>query len=314
VPFTDTARIHVEGGRGGHGGLSFRREARVPKGGPDGGNGGRGGDVVIVADPQVVDLSRFRHAVHHKAAAGGNGERRARHGRSGADAQVRVPPGTRIVRDAAVIAELRASGDRVVVARGGNGGIGNRVFRSSTHQAPRDTVPGAPGEATWLTLELRLPIDGAIVGLPNSGKSALLAALTGAAAVVAPYPHSTREPTFGPLVDDALEIHLVADLPGLAADGQPRPDAFLTQCERARVILHCVDARLEDPPPRERIAEVDAGIGPFVSPAARRIVVATAADPARVPAWAEYAVDSESGAGIAGLREAVLEALGVGPE
>ncbi len=314
MPFTDTARIHVEGGRGGHGGLSFRREARVPKGGPDGGNGGRGGDVMVVADPQVVDLSRFRHAVHHTAAAGGNGERRARHGRSGADAELHVPPGTRIVRDAAVIAELRAPGDRVVVARGGNGGIGNRVFRSSTHQAPRDTVPGTPGEATWLTLELRLPVDAAIVGLPNSGKSALLAALTGAAATVAPYPHSTREPTFGPLVDDALEIHLVADLPGLAADGQPRPDAFLTQCERARVIVHCVDARLEDPPPRMRIDDVDAGIGPFVSPAARRIVVATAADPARVPAWAEYAVDSESGAGIAGLRAAVLEALGVGPE
>jgi GTP-binding protein len=312
VPFTDKARIHVEGGHGGHGGLSFRREARVPKGGPDGGNGGRGGDVVIVADPQVVDLSRFRHAVHHKAAGGANGEGRVRHGRSGADANIHVPPGTRIVRDEAVIAELRAAGDRVVVARGGNGGIGNRVFRSSTHRAPRETVPGTPGEATWLTLELRLPIEVAIVGLPNSGKSALLVALTGAGAVVAPYPHSTREPAFGPLVDDGLEIHLVADLPGVGADGQPRPDGFLTQCERARVILHCVDAAIEDPPAPQRIAAVNTGLGAFISPEARRIVVATSADPERVPVWAERAVDSESGAGIPALRQAVLDALGVG--
>jgi len=309
VPFTDRARIHVEGGHGGHGGLSFRREARVPKGGPDGGNGGRGGDVVVVADDQVEDLSRFRHAVHHRAAAGANGERRIRHGKQGADAEVHVPPGTRIVRDQAVIAEVRVPGDRVVVARGGNGGVGNRVFRSSTHRAPRETVPGAPGEAAWLTLELRLPIDVAIVGLPNSGKSALLVALTGAAAVVAPYPHSTREPAFGPLVDDDLEIHLVADLPGVAADGTPRPDAFLTQCERARVILHCVAADLPEPPPA-RIAAVEAAVAAFASPAARRIVVATSADPAQVPAWADYAVDSASGAGVAGLREGVLKALG----
>lgn len=312
MPFTDRARIHVEGGRGGDGGLSFRREAHVPKGGPDGGNGGRGGDVIVIADDQVVDLSRFRHAVHHTAAAGANGEGRARHGRKGADAEVHVPPGTRIVRDEAVVAEIRTPGERVVVARGGNGGIGNRVFRSSTHRTPRETVPGASGEAAWLTLELRLPIDVAIVGLPNSGKSALLVALTGAAAVVAPYPHSTREPTFGPLVDDELEIHLVADLPGVGAGAEPRPDGFLTQCERARVIVHCVGAGAENPSPPERIAAVEATIGQFASAGARRIVVATSADPRRVPPWADYAVDSESGEGIAALREGVLGALGVG--
>jgi GTP-binding protein len=312
VPFTDSARIHVEGGRGGDGGLSFRREARVPKGGPDGGNGGRGGDVVIIADQQIVDLSRFRHAVHHRAAAGANGEGRIRHGRSGADAEVRVPPGTRIIRDEVVIAEVRDPGDRVVVARGGNGGIGNRVFRSSTHRTPRETVPGTSGEGTWLMLELRLPIEVAIVGLPNSGKSALLVALTGAAAVVAPYPHSTREPTFGPLVDDDLEIHLVADLPGVAADASPRPEGFLTQCERAAVLLHCVDAVLEATPASERIAAVDATVAEYASAAARRIVVATSADPEQVPAWADYAVDSASGGGIPALREGVLDALGVG--
>ncbi len=310
MPFTDRARIHVEGGRGGHGGLSFRREARVPKGGPDGGNGGRGGDVVLVADSQVVDLSRFRHAVHHTAAAGGSGERRARHGRNGTDVEVAVPPGTRVIRDDAIIADLRNDGDRVVVARGGNGGVGNKVFRSSTHQAPRETVPGGPGDMTWLTLELRLAIDVAIVGMPNAGKSALLVALTGAAAVVAPYPQSTREPAFGPLVDDELEIHLVADLPGVGTDGQARPDGFLTQCERARVIVHCIAADDETLPAAERRALVDAAIAPFVSAEARRIVVATFADPSAPPEWADVAVDSVSGSGIEELRERVLRALG----
>lgn len=314
MPFTDRARIHVEGGRGGHGGLSFRREARVPKGGPDGGNGGRGGNVVIVADPQVIDLSRFRHAVHHKAAAGTNGERRARHGRTGDDAQITVPPGTRVIRDDAVIADLRESGDRVVVARGGNGGVGNKAFRSSTHQAPRETVPGGPGEATWLILELRLPVDVAIVGLPNAGKSALLVALTGAAAVVAPYPHSTREPTFGPLVDDELEIHLVADLPGLDAEGTPRPGSFLDQCERARVIVHCISAA-EDPVPAEVRRElVETAIVPFAAADAPRIVVATSANPTAPPEWADAAVDCTSGNGIGALRGRILTALGAVPQ
>jgi len=310
VPFTDRVRIHVEGGSGGQGGLSFRREARVPKGGPDGGNGGRGGDVVIVADDQVVDLSRFRHAVHHRAGAGSNGERRVRHGRQGADAEIHVPPGTRIIRDDAVIAEVRTLGDRVTVARGGNGGVGNRVFRSSTHQAPRETVPGGSGEATWLTLDLRLPIDVAIVGLPNSGKSAVLVALTGAAAIVAPYPHATLEPAFGPLVDEDLEIYLVVDLPGVAADGQLRHDAFLTQCERARVLIHCVDASLEEPPAAQRIALVDEALVEFASEGAHRIIVATFADPADRPSWADLAVDCIDGAGVAELHAAVIAALG----
>jgi len=312
VPFSDRARIHVEAGRGGDGGLSFRREARVPKGGPDGGNGGRGGDVVIVADPQVVDLSRFRNAIHHKATRGGNGERRARHGRRGDDTEIAVPPGTRIIRDDAVIADLRHAGDRVVVARGGNGGVGNRVFRSSTRQAPRETVPGGSGEATWLTLDLRLPIEVAIVGLPNSGKSSVLVALTGATAAVAPYPQSTREPTFGPLVDDDLEIHLVVDLPGVDQDAQPRPDAFLGQCERARVILQCVAPSADIGDVGVAIAAVERTVSEFASADARRIVVATFTDPDDAPDWADVAVDCESGRGVNDLREAVIRALGDG--
>jgi GTPase len=308
VPFTDRAQIHVEGGHGGNGCLSFRREPRIPRGGPDGGNGGRGGSVVLVADDQVTDLSRFRHAVHHRAPSGGHGEGKARHGRAGGDLLVAVPPGTRVVRDGHRIAELPTPGARVPVARGGDGGIGNRAFRSSTHQAPRTTVPGGAGEEAWLTLELRLPIDAAIVGLPNSGKSALLAALTGASPVVAAYPQSTREPAFGPLEDADGVLYLVADLPGLAADGTPRGDSNLEQLERARVILHAVDA--SDPePPEDRLARARAGLAAFVPAGAREIVVATAADPADPQPWADASVEAEEGAGIDALREGLLAAL-----
>jgi GTP-binding protein len=288
--------------------MSFRREPKIPRGGPDGGNGGRGGSVVLVADDQVTDLSRFRHAVHHRAPAGGHGEGKARHGRAGSDLVVAVPPGTRVLRDGHRIAELSAPGDRVPVARGGEGGVGNRAFRSSTHQAPRTTVPGGAGEEAWLTLELRLPIDVAIVGLPNSGKSALLAALTGASAVVAPYPQSTREPAFGPLEDADGNLYLVADLPGLAADGAPRPDSHLEQLERARVVLHAVDA--SDPAPAaERLARARAGLEGLVPSGAREIVVATAADPADPPAGVDAAVEAADGAGIDALRERVLAEL-----
>lgn len=308
MPFTDRAQIHVEGGRGGNGCLSFRREPRTPRGGPDGGNGGRGGNVVLVADDQVTDLSRFRHAVHHRAAAGGHGEGRVRHGRAGGELVVPVPPGTRVLRDGHRIAELAEAGDRVPVARGGDGGVGNRAFRSSTNQAPRTTVPGLAGEEAWLTLELRLPVDVAIVGLPNAGKSALLVALTGAAATVAAWPQSTREPAFGPLVDDDGNLYLVADLPGLAADGAPRPDSHLEQLERARVVLHALDAT--DPEPAgARLGRARAGLQGLVPAGAREIVVAMAADPADPPPWADLAVDAESGAGIDALRAGVLGAL-----
>ena len=311
MPFTDRAQIHVEGGHGGNGCLSFRREPHIPRGGPDGGNGGRGGSVVLVADEQVPDLSRFRSAVHHRAAAGGHGEGKARHGRAGGDLLVAVPPGTRVLRDGHTIAELSAPGERVPVARGGDGGVGNRAFRSSTNQAPRTTVPGAAGEQAWLTLELRLPVNAAIVGLPNSGKSALLAALTGAAPVVAPYPQSTREPAFGPLEDGDGNLYLVVDLPGLAADGSPRPDSHLEQLERARVVLHAVDA--SDPEPvADRLARARAGLDGLMPEGAREIVVATAADPDDPPDGADAAVEAEEGAGIDALRARVLAELAAG--
>ena len=309
MPFVDRVQIHVEGGRGGNGCLSFRREPKIPRGGPDGGNGGRGGGVALVADVQVTDLSRFRHAVHHKADSGGHGEGKLRHGRSGRTLDVPVPPGTRVIRDGHVIAQLAAPGDRVAVARGGDGGVGNKAFASSTRRAPRTTTPGTEGEANWLTLELRLPIDVALVGLPNSGKSALLVALTGAAATVAPYPQSTRDPAFGPLEDADGNLHLVADLPGLAADGTPRPDARLGQLERARVVLCCVEAADPDDFAAD-LAAVREGVAPFAPAHAQELVVATHGDLVEEPPpGADLAVDSVSGVGVDALRQRLLELL-----
>ncbi len=309
MPFTDRAQIHVEGGRGGNGCMSFRREPKIPRGGPDGGNGGRGGAVVLVADVQVTDLSRFRHAVHHKATAGGHGEGKLRHGRSGPDLEVAVPVGTRVIRDGHVIARLDEPGARAQVARGGDGGVGNKAFASSTRRAPRNTTPGTEGEATWLNLEFRLPVDIALVGLPNAGKSALLVALTGAVATVAPYPQSTREPALGPLEDDAGNLYLVADLPGLAADGTPRPDARLGQLERARVVVIC--AVVDDPEPfAADVRTVREGIAPFLSDSAAQVVVATHGDRTdEVPPDAQLLVDSEAGDGIPQLRRYLLGLL-----
>lgn len=308
MPFTDQAQVHVEGGRGGAGCASFHREANKARGGPDGGNGGRGGGVALVADRAVSDLSRFRHAVHHRGEPGAPGEGKARHGRAGAELEVHVPPGTRVLRDGHAIAELREEGARVAVARGGEGGVGNRAFRSSTRRAPRVAVPGGEGEAAWLILELRLAVDAVLVGLPNSGKSAVLRALTGAAATVAAWPHSTSEPALGPLEDEDGNLYLLADLPGLDAEGGPRRGAHLGQMERARLVLHCVDAK--DPEPvAERLRRVREGLVRFWPPGAGELVVATRAGAGPLPNGAQAAVDTRSGAGVDALRARILAGL-----
>jgi GTPase len=308
MSFTDRVQIHVQAGRGGHGCLSFRREAHSPKGGPDGGNGGRGADVLLVADEQVTDLTPFRTRVHHKAPAGGDGEGRNRHGRSGEPLEIHVPPGTRVMRDGHELAMLTDTGDSVPVARGGTGGVGNRAFRSSTHRAPRVTVPGEDGEEAWIVLEMRLPVAVALIGLPNSGKTALLNALTGAHASVAPYPHTTNEPALGPLEDEFGVIHLVADLPGLAADGTERRGAALGQLERAHVVLHCLDAA--DPEDAaERIARVRDGVAPYIPATAREVVVATRSDLAPAPPEADIATSAETGEGIEELRRELIRWL-----
>lgn len=308
MSFTDRVTINVQGGHGGGGAVSFRRESRTPKGGPDGGNGGDGGSVFVVADSGVPDLRWFRHAVHHKARPGEPGAGRRKHGKSGDDAILPVPLGTRVLRDGELIATLDTPGERAEVARGGQGGVGNFAFRSSTHQTPRESVPGTPGDETWLVLELRLDLAAVIVGLPNTGKTSLLNALTGARATVAPYPRSTKEPAFGPIEDDGGHLMTIADLPGVDETGTPRKDGYVSQIERARLIIHCVDGR-EPELISQRLAAVRAGIAEHTNPDQSQLVVATFCDPADCPADADLAVDTQSGAGVDEVRAEVLRRL-----
>ena len=225
----------------------------------------------------MEDLSRYRNEIHHRAEHGSPGEGARKRGRDGNTLTIPVPPGTRVLRDGYEIATLGAPGETVDVALGGRGGVGNRAFRSSTHRAPRETVPGGAGEETWLTLELRLPVAVAIVGLPNSGKSALLNALTGAKSPVADYPHSTGEPAFGNIEDEISNLHLVADLPGVDATGTPRRGSYLGQLERAQLVVHCVDGASADDW-EDRVALLRAAITPFLGEDAREVLVSTRTD------------------------------------
>ena len=248
--FHDNARIHAEAGRGGDGGLSFRREKYVPKGGPDGGDGGRGGDVVVVADPSLRDLSAFRRIRVVKAGRGGNGSGSKKHGADGDDAELHVPLGTQLVDDAgALMADLTTADGRVVVARGGQGGRGNARFATPTRQTPRFAETGLPGDELDLELQLKLVVDAALAGLPNAGKSSLLRRISNAKPKVADYPFTTLEPVLG-VVDGPDDRQLtVADVPGLiegAADGAGLGHQFLAHLERARLLVHVIDASTDD--------------------------------------------------------------------
>jgi GTP-binding protein len=238
----DRARIFVQGGAGGDGVVSFRREAHVPRGGPDGGDGGRGADVVLVCDPSLRDLQAFRYKQHFKGARGGHGQGSNKHGASPEPLEVGVPPGTGVAAEGASW-ELTEPGRRVVVARGGLGGRGNRHFATATRQAPRFAERGLPGEEAWLELRLRLLADAGLVGLPNAGKSSLLARLTRAAPKVAGYPFTTLEPVLGTL--DAGDRQLViADIPGLiegASEGAGLGHEFLAHVEKTRLLVHVLD-------------------------------------------------------------------------
>jgi GTP-binding protein len=242
--FHDRANILVRGGAGGDGAVSLRREAHVPKGGPDGGDGGRGGDVVVVCDPSLRDLSGFRRGAQFNARRGGHGEGAGRHGATPEPLELRVPPGT-VVEDEAGDArwDLVAGGQRAVVARGGSGGRGNRRFATSTRQTPRFAERGLPGEERRLELRLRLLADAGLVGLPNAGKSSLLARLTRARPKVAAYPFTTLEPVLGTI--EAEEGQLVlADIPGLiegASEGAGLGHEFLAHVERCRLLVHVLD-------------------------------------------------------------------------
>ncbi len=257
--FLDRARVTVRAGDGGKGVISFRREAHVPRGGPDGGDGGRGGDVVLHVEGSTSTLSEFRFVRTLAATPGGDGAGKKRTGKRGKDLVVRVAPGT-LVRDRAtgeVVADLLTVGEELVVARGGRGGKGNARFVSSVRQVPRIAEDGQPGEAREIELELKLVADVGLVGLPNAGKSTLLAALTRAKPKIADYPFTTLTPNLGVARLEDREL-VVADLPGLiegAHTGAGLGEEFLRHIERTRFIVHVVDASRDDPLADMRIIE-----------------------------------------------------------
>jgi GTPase len=243
--FVDEVTISVKAGDGGKGCVSFRREKYIPKGGPDGGNGGRGGDVVLVADENVSTLLDFRFVKSVQAENGQSGRGKQQYGLAGNDLLVKLPPGTLVHKaETGELLHDLGPGDRVVLARGGRGGCGNEHFRTSTNQAPKNAEPGEPGESLRVRLELKLIADVGIVGLPNAGKSTLLASITDATPKIADYPFTTLTPQLGIAALDATRRLVFADIPGLiegASAGAGLGHAFLKHIERTRVLVHLVD-------------------------------------------------------------------------
>ena len=251
MKFLDLARVHIRSGAGGNGAASFRREKYIEHGGPDGGDGGRGGDVVAEAVPGLNTLIDFRYQQHFFAKNGQGGMGRQRTGRSGEDIVLRVPVGTEILEEdqETVVADLAALGDRVVLAKGGNGGHGNLRFATSTNRAPRRANPGQPAVERTLWLRLKLIADVGLLGLPNAGKSTFLAATSNARPKIADYPFTTLVPNLGVVGVDGAEF-VVADIPGLiegAHEGRGIGDRFLGHVERCRALLHLIDGTAADP-------------------------------------------------------------------
>jgi GTP-binding protein len=259
---TDRAQLEIRAGAGGNGSLSFRREAHVPKGGPDGGDGGRGGDVVLRCDDSVRDLQSFRRRVHFRAEHGGHGQGAQRHGADGDPLVVPVPPGTQVVRWDGTRYDLVRAGQEVTIARGGSGGRGNTRFKSSTRQTPRLAERGLPGEEGRVDLHLKLLADVGLVGLPNAGKSSLLSRLTRAQPKVAAYPFTTLEPVLG-VLEVADRQLVIADIPGLiegASGGAGLGHDFLAHVERTRLLVHVLDLQPvdgSDPAENHRVIEAE---------------------------------------------------------
>jgi GTP-binding protein len=319
--FQDRARIHVQAGRGGDGSLHFRREKHVPKGGPDGGDGGPGGDVVLVADPDLRDLSAFRSKRRFKAGSGEPGRGALKHGATGETVELRVPVGTQVLdEDGQLIADLATPGARVVAARGGIAGRGNKRFATPTRQAPRFAETGLPGEEATLELRLKLLADAALVGLPNAGKSSLLRRISNAKPKVADYPFTTLAPVLGTVdAPDGTRQLTVADVPGLiegASEGVGLGHEFLAHLERANLLLHVIDAA--DGDPAERFATIDRELAAYGAGLEARLQAVVLnkidllADPPELNVDDErvvrvFHVSCATGAGIEELRRALFE-------
>jgi GTP-binding protein len=251
MKFLDEAKVYIQSGAGGNGCVSFRREKFIEFGGPNGGDGGTGGDVVVEAVEGLNTLIDYRYQQHFKAKRGGHGMGKDRHGANGADAVLKVPVGTQVYEEdgETLIADLTEVGQRATIARGGNGGFGNAHFKSSTNRAPRHANPGQPGEEMTIRLRLKLIADAGLIGLPNAGKSTFLATVSAAKPKIADYPFTTLHPQLGVVRVDEREF-VLADLPGLiegAHEGTGLGDRFLGHTERCNVLLHLVDGTSDDP-------------------------------------------------------------------
>jgi GTPase len=250
MKFLDEAKIYIQSGAGGNGCISFRREKFIEFGGPNGGDGGKGGDVIVEAVNGLNTLIDYRYQQHFKAERGGNGMGKDRHGANGKDALLKVPVGTQIYEEdgETLLADLTEIGQRATIAKGGNGGFGNAYFKSSTNRAPRHANPGQPGEELTIRLRLKLIADAGLVGLPNAGKSTFLATVSAAKPKIADYPFTTLHPQLGVVRANQREF-VLADLPGLiegAHEGTGLGDRFLGHTERCRVLLHLVDGTSEN--------------------------------------------------------------------
>ncbi|HEU5067651.1 MAG TPA: GTPase ObgE [Sphingomicrobium sp.] len=326
--FLDQAKIYIQSGSGGPGAVSFRREKFIEYGGPDGGDGGKGGDIIFEAVPGLNTLIDFRYTQHFRAPRGKGGAGANKTGAGGRDLVVRVPIGTQILADdeeRSLLADLTHEGQRITLLKGGDGGRGNASYKSSTNRAPRQHTTGWPGEEMWVWLRLKLLADVGLVGLPNAGKSTLLNAVTNATAKVGDYPFTTLRPQLGVVRHKGREF-VLADIPGLiegAAEGAGIGDRFLGHVERTRVLLHLVDAAGEDPVTawqtvREELAHYGAGLDEkpevvalsridiadkkTVEKARKALIKAGAAEP--------LAISAATGEGMDALLDRIIETLG----
>jgi GTP-binding protein len=327
--FFDVVKVWIRAGDGGDGAATFRKEAHVPRGGPDGGDGGRGGSIYLTVDPGETSLRDYRHRHHFKATAGGRGSGQKKHGKAGDDLILKVPPGTGVFDEISgdLLGDLVASEQTLMVGRGGRGGLGNVHFATSTHQAPKHAQNGEPGEDRQIRLELRLLADVGLVGLPNAGKSTLLAALTAARPKIADYPFTTLEPNLGvlDLGDEDTRRPTIADVPGLiegASSGAGLGHAFLRHVERTRVLVHVVDGADRDPEWSYNVIRDELGAHDPALLEKPLLVVFNKMDrPAAADAWpafrkaraaqevAAVAISAEVGTNLAELRDRLSKLL-----